>query len=452
MSGNSVSRILIIDDSHEFTELVAGALRHRGHDAQSAHSGRAGLGLAGAQRPDLVILDLHLAEESGIEVLHRLRDLFPDLPVVIVTGQPDVPSAVAALKGSAVDYLCKPFPFEELDAVLTRVLKVSASPATPAALTEARATAIDMIGASPATAELRTVIHQLAAAGVRPALITGESGTGKDLAARMFHAASARRSGPFVEVNCSAVGEALFESEFFGHERGAFTGAIGSRRGFAEVADGGTLFLDEIGEIPLTCQPKLLRFLEDQSFFRVGGSRKVTVDVQVIAATNRDLRAMVEQWAFRPDLYFRLNVVPVVVSPLRDRPEDILPLVAFWLAEVNARYGKAVRGFTREAEARLLTYPWPGNVRELRNLVERLVILCGTERIGAEQLPLEITSGRAPEAGSSANARATDLTLAQIERAHIRKVLADAKGNKTRAASILGISRETLRAKVGPDS
>jgi len=332
------------------------------------------------------------------------------------------------------------------------VLKVAAPPVTPAALTEARATAIDMIGASPATAELRMLIYQLAAAGVRPALITGESGTGKDLAARMFHAASARRSGPFVEVNCSAVGEALFESEFFGHERGAFTGAIGSRRGFAEVADGGTLFLDEIGEIPLTCQPKLLRFLEDQSFFRVGGSRKVTVDVQVIAATNRDLRAMVEQWAFRPDLYFRLNVVPIVVSPLRDRPEDILPLVAFWLAEVNARYGKAVRGFTREAEARLLTYPWPGNVRELRNLVERLVILCGTERIGAEQLPLEITSGRAPEAGSNANARATDLTLAQIERAHIRKVLADAKGNKTRAASILGISRETLRAKVGPDS
>jgi transcriptional regulator with PAS, ATPase and Fis domain len=282
-----------------------------------------------------------------------------------------------------------------------------------------------------------------------PALLTGESGTGKDLAARMFHAASARAHAPFVEVNCSAVSDTLFESEFFGHERGAFTGAIGSRRGFTELADGGTLFLDEVGEIPLSCQPKLLRFLEDQSFFRVGGSRKVTVDVQVIAATNRDLKSMVEQWAFRPDLYFRLTVVPIVIAPLRERREDIVPLAMYWLAEANARYGKAVRGFSPEVMQRFLAHPWPGNVRELRNLVERLVILARTDWIDVTQLPIDIIVGVEPPPPMAAPApEPADLTLESVQRAHIRRVLAGVNGNKTKAAGILGISRETLRAKL----
>jgi DNA-binding NtrC family response regulator len=256
-----------------------------------------------------------------------------------------------------------------------------------------------------------------------------------------------------VEVNCSAVSESLFESEFFGHEKGAFTGAVGARRGLAELADGGTLFLDEVADIPLSCQPKLLRFLEDQTFLRVGGGRKLKVDVRIVAATNRDLRAMVEQWTFRQDLYFRLNVVPIVIPPLRERREDIVPLAAYWLAEANARYGKGVAGFTPEAEALLESHQWPGNVRELRNLVERLVILCPGERIDHTQFPAEYSSGSpspAPMVTSMAVAspERPHETLEELERAHIRSVLAHVDGNKTKAAEILGISRQTLRTKI----
>jgi DNA-binding NtrC family response regulator len=231
-----------------------------------------------------------------------------------------------------------------------------------------------MIGASETSIALRAMISQLAASGIRAALITGESGTGKELAAGLLHAEGPRRDAPFIEVNCSAITETLFESELFGHERGAFTGAVGSRRGLAEMADGGTLFLDEIGDMPLSCQAKLLRFLDDQTFLRVGGTRKVRVNTQIVAATNRDLKAMVAEGTFRGDLYYRLLVAPIALTPLRARPDDILPLAGHWLRRISAQHGNRVRGFTPEAEQRLLAYAWPGNVREMRNLIERLVI------------------------------------------------------------------------------
>jgi DNA-binding NtrC family response regulator len=445
-----MSGVLIIDDSHEFTEIISRELRRRGYPVQSAHSGEAGLRLAAAETPRLILLDLHMPDMSGIDVLNRLKASTPDVAVAIVTGFPELSSALAAIKGKVIDYLCKPFAFDELDAVLQKVFR-DQPPARGAKLELAPASApqVEMVGAATATQELRVLIGQLAASGVRAALITGESGTGKDLAARLFHATGPRRHGPFVEVNCSAVSEGLFESEFFGHERGAFTGAVGTRRGLAELADGGTLFLDEVADIPLSCQPKLLRFLEDQSFLRVGGGRKIRVDVQIIAATNRDLRAMVEQWGFRQDLYFRLNVVPVVIPPLRQRREDILPLAAYWLAEANTRYGKRVMGFTREAERLLLAHAWPGNVRELRNLVERLVILCPGIRIEHTQFPAEYADG--PSASATPEAAPSGETLRELERTHIRSVLAKVDGNKTKAAEILGISRQTLRSKIAGD-
>jgi len=444
--------VLIIDDSHEFTEIISRELRRRGYEVQSAHSGEAGLRLAAAQAPRLILLDLHMPDMSGLEVLNRMKALSPDVAVVIVTGFPELSSALAAIKGKVIDYLCKPFPFDELDEVLRKVFQDRPSgPGKKLELAPApeRVPQIEMVGASKATQQLRDLIGQLAASGVRAALITGESGTGKDLAARLFHAAGPRRHRPFVEVNCSAVSESLFESEFFGHEKGAFTGAVGARRGLAELADGGTLFLDEVADIPLSCQPKLLRFLEDQSFLRVGGGRKIRVDVQIIAATNRDLRAMVEQWGFRQDLYFRLNVVPVVIPPLRERREDILPLAAYWLAEANARYGKRVLGFTREAEGLLIAHDWPGNVRELRNLVERLVILCPGMRIDHTQVPAEYAGF--PPAPATVEPAPSGETLRDLERAHIRSVLAKVDGNKTKAAEILGISRQTLRSKIAGD-
>jgi DNA-binding NtrC family response regulator len=435
--------ILVIDDSREFADVLARELTRRGHVVRCAHSGEAGLRLAAHEPPQLVFLDLRLGDVSGLEVLEGLHTSAPNAEVVIVTAHPEFSTAQAAIRGRVLDYLCKPFPFSDLDPILGKVFPEGGGTLAEPLLGWPPA-GVEMIGSSRATQQVRALIRRLAESGVRAALITGESGTGKDLAARLFHAAGPRRTGPFIEVNCSAITESLFESEFFGHERGAFTGAVSARRGLAELADGGTLFLDEVAEIPLSSQPKLLRFLEDQSFFRVGGSRKVKVDVQIVAATNRELRGMVEQSAFRPDLYFRLNVVPIVLPPLRERVEDILPLAAFWLAEANAQYGRRIQGFVPDAEMALLTYPWPGNVRELRNLIERLVILCPGDCIDLSQFPSEYVP--TPGSGEDQLTRAT--TLEDLERAHIQRVLDRVDGNKTKAAEILGISRQTLRTKL----
>jgi DNA-binding NtrC family response regulator len=436
-----MNTVLVIDDNQEFTRVLSRELRRRGHLVQSAHSGEAGLALASQIDPRLIFLDLQLPDISGLEVLNRVKVSRPDVEVVIITGHPELSSALAAIKGRVTDYLCKPFAFEELDDVLRRVFD-GCPPRHRRARPADGETTVEMIGDSPAIREVRSLIRQLGRSGVRAALITGESGTGKELAARLLHAESPYRDGPFVEVNCSAVCETLFESEFFGHERGAFTGAVEGRRGLAELAAGGTLFLDEVGEIPRSCQPKLLRFLDDQGFLRVGGRKKIQVNVQIVAATNRDLRTMVAQWTFRQDLYFRLNVAPITLPPLRERPEDIVPLATYWLTEANARYGKHIAGFLPEAEAMLLAYPWPGNVREVRNLVERLVILCPDERIPPSRFPpefLSLPSTPRPPATAS---------LEELERDHIRKVLASVNGNKTKAAEILGISRQTLRTKL----
>ncbi len=441
-----MNRILVIDDNREFAEGLCLQLKSRGYAVQSAGSGQVGLALAAENPPRLVLLDLRLSDMSGIEVLTRLKASLPGVDVVIMTAHPEFSSARAAIKGNVLDYLTKPFAFDELDEVLGGVFH--AEPRGPARRQRApdrspRGT--DMIGASPAIKEVRDLIRQFATSGVRMALITGESGTGKELAARLFHAEGARRDGPFVEVNCSAVSETLFESEFFGHERGAFTGAVGSRRGLVELADGGTLFLDEVGEIPLSCQPKLLRFLDDQGFLRVGGSRKIRVDVQIVAATNRNLGEMVAQRTFRMDLFFRLDVASIALPPLRERPEDILALARYWLEDANARYGKRIAGFTADAEALLCSHSWPGNVRELRNLVERLAIRCAGDRIAHTQFPAEWLSSPPPPATDATPGLAS---LEKLEQAHIRNVLARMDGNKTRAAEILGISRQTLRSKL----
>jgi two-component system, NtrC family, response regulator AtoC len=441
-----MNTVLVIDDNQEFTRVLSRELRRRGHVVQSAHSGEAGLALASQIDPRLIFLDLQLPDMSGLEVLNRVKASRPDVEVVIITAHPELSSALAAIKGRVTDYLCKPFAFEELDDLLRRVFDGRSPRHRRVRAADREATAVEMIGDSPAILEVRALIRQLGRSGVRTALITGESGTGKELAARLLHAESPHRDGPFVEVNCSAVSETLFESEFFGHERGAFTGAVEGRRGLAELAHGGTLFLDEVGEIPLSCQPKLLRFLDDQSFLRVGGRKKLRVDVQIVAATNRDLRDMVAQWTFRQDLYFRLNVALITLPPLRERPDDIIPLATYWLTEANTRYAKRIAGFLPEAQAMLLGYPWPGNVRELRNLIERLVILCPDAHIPASRFPPEfvpLPTSLPPSAGTSTS-------LEELERDHIRKVLASVNGNKTKAAGILGISRQTLRSKLAP--
>jgi two-component system, NtrC family, response regulator AtoC len=456
-------KITIIDDNTSFADTLSYELTRRGYSVQSAHTGATGLALVARESPRLVVLDLHLPDMDGIEVLRRIKRSSPEIQVVIATAYPQFSTALAGIKSDVVDYLCKPFHFTELDAVLDRAFARESEPEILPAHPEPAGPmpVIEMIGPSAASVALRALIRQLAASGVRAVLVTGESGTGKDLVAGMLHAEGPRRQGPFVEVNCSAISETLFESELFGHERGAFTGAVGLRRGLVEAADGGTLFLDEIAETPLPCQAKLLRFLDDQTFMRVGGSRKARVDVRIITATNRDLKAMVADGTFRADLYYRLHVAAVTLMPLRLRPDDILPLVAFWLRHSSARHGRRDIGVTREVEELFLRYAWPGNVRELRNLVERLVILCPDDRITAAQLPDEFFKSldapapppaeflaqaeyaRNPEAGAEAAA-----SLDELGHAHIRRVLAMVNGNKTKAAEILGISRQTLRSKL----
>jgi DNA-binding NtrC family response regulator len=465
-----MSTTVIIDDNRELAQILAAELVRRGHTVHCAHSGQDGLALLERTATDLIFLDLRLPDMDGTEVLEPARSLRPEAEVVIMTAYPHLSSALAAIRGRVVDYLCKPFTFDELTPVLQRALLNRSRHLHLVRAKEQGSTPrdIEMIGVSEPSRALRSMISQLAASGVRAALVTGESGTGKELAAGLLHLEGPRRDGPFVEVNCSAITESLFESELFGHERGAFTGAIGARRGLAEMADGGTLFLDEIGEMPLACQAKLLRFLDDQTFLRVGGSKKIRVNTQIVAATNRDLKAMVAEGTFRADLYYRLLVAPVTISPLRTRPEDILPLTAHWLGRISAQRGGRVMGFTPEAEQRLLAYEWPGNVREMRNLIERLVILCPGELIGEEQLPLEFfPSAPAPspdasfvgqmetarsdgDAGEEPAAAAEDAptSLDEVGHAHIRMVLQKMKGNKTKAAEALGISRQTLRSRL----
>jgi len=471
-----MSKSVIIDDNRELAQILSAELARRGHTVQCAHSGRDGLALLERDAADLIFLDLRLPDMDGTEVLGPARVLRPEAEVVIMTAYPHLSSALAAIKGQVMDYLCKPFTFDELTPILQRAVAGRERKQRPQHFQGTGSTQgkIEMIGASEASKALNQMIRQLAASGVRAALITGESGTGKELAAGLLHAEGPRRNGPFIEVNCSAISEALFESELFGHERGAFTGAVGSRRGLAEMADGGTLFLDEIGEMPLSCQAKLLRFLDDQTFLRVGGSRKIRVDTQIVAATNRDLKGMVALGTFREDLYYRLLVAPITLTPLRSRPDDILPVASHWLRRISARHGNRVAEFTPEAEQRLLSYAWPGNVREMRNLIERLVILCPGDRISEDQLPAEFfpsataadspgavvdasfisrietaRDGTAPvDEGPAPSVTTPPTSLQALGDAHIQRVLAKMKGNKTKAAEILGISRQTLRTRL----
>jgi len=454
--------VLVVDDNREFATLLARELRRRGCDVETAHTGAEGLEQAGRRPPQLIFLDVRLPDMSGLDALRRLREGQPDVEVVMMTGYPDLASAMAAIRGRVADYLCKPFSFADLDRILERVMPEGRTAQRRGTRPGARRGDLEpqLLGESAATRALRELVARLADSGVRAALITGESGVGKELVARLLHAQS-RRTGLFVPVNCSGVSETLFESEFFGHERGAFTGAIAMRRGLVELAHRGTLFLDEIADMPRSCQAKLLRFLDDQTFWRIGGERPIHVDVRVVAATNRDLPALVAAGEFREDLYFRLAVAPIVVRPLRERPEDILTLARHFLRETTARSGRSLRGFTPGVESVLRAYPWPGNVRELRNLVERLAVLCPGDEITEAQIPSEYLAAARPQLPTAEPRRGSadggapeplDVqflgSLEDMERIYIRRVLSQVAGNKTKAAEILGISRQTLRAKL----
>ncbi len=440
-------RVLVVDDEPAQRELVSGFLRRHGFDVTAAADGAAALARFRDTPVDLILTDQKMPGLSGLELLEAARAIDPEVAVIVMTAYGSVDSAVSAMKGGAVDYLAKPLNLDELLHRVGRVRERQALLTENRELREAlreRQHLDGIVGESGAMQEVFSLVRRVAASDAT-VLIRGESGTGKELIARAIHEASARAAGPLVTVNCAALPETLLESELFGHEKGAFTGAHVARRGRFEAAHGGSLFLDEIGDLPLHLQVKLLRVLQAREIERLGSTRPIAVDVRLLAATHRDLEAEVRAGRFREDLYYRLNVVTIVVPPLRDRRADIPLLLDHFLARFARDNGKTIRGLTREARDALLRYDYPGNVRELENLVERAVVLTRDDVVGLADLPFGARDGDAD--GGAAAGTLTAATEA-LERRLIREALAGAGGVQTRAAEALGISERVLRYKL----
>jgi two-component system NtrC family response regulator len=439
--------VLVVDDEAAQRLLVAGFLRKRGFGVLEAATADEAHRLAAEKVVDLVLTDLRLPGESGLALLDRLRAVNPEVPVVVITAFGSVATAVDAMKRGAADYLTKPVDLDELEVLVERTLERRALVSENRELrrqVEARHRLAGLETSNRAMAEALSLAAR--AAGSRATvLLRGESGTGKELLARAIHHASPRASGPWVAVNLAALPDTLLESELFGHERGAFTGADRERRGRFELADGGTLFLDEVGDLPPATQVKLLRALQEQTFERLGGTRTLRADVRVVAATHRDLPALVHAGGFRADLYYRLAVVTITLPPLRDRREDIPHLVDTFLRRFSTEAGGAPRTLSREAMDRLMKYGYPGNVRELENLLQRAVVLARDAVIRTTDLPLHL--GELRSEGIALPERLV-ARLAAFERGEIQRALAEAGGVQTRAARALGISERHLRYRL----
>jgi DNA-binding NtrC family response regulator len=399
-----------------------------------------------------VLLDIRLPDADGLEILERLRAGDPDLPVIMITAHGGVESAVRAMKLGAHDYIIKPVNFEEMTIAIRKALETRSLRREVARFqSEERrgARLADLVGESRAIRDLAALIGRIAQSDATTVLLEGESGTGKDLVARIIHFESARARAPFLALNCVALPEHLLESELFGHERGAFTDAKGLKKGLFEQADGGTVYLDEIGDMKPDLQAKLLRLIEEKSFRRVGGLRDFRVDVRIIAATNRDLGRALEEGEFRKDLYYRLKVFPLRLPPLREHPEDILPLTLHFIARFNGEMGREVREIHPEAQACLTEYAWPGNVRELRNVLERALILASGPVLHVEHLPPEVGARvPPPEKAAPMALPAEGVSLEEVERDLVRQALDATGGNQVRAARLLGISRDALRTRM----
>ncbi|HTK30208.1 MAG TPA: sigma-54 dependent transcriptional regulator [Vicinamibacterales bacterium] len=459
MSAPTPPRLLVVDDDPGILPILERLARRLGFDVQYESSGRAAIDKLGELMPDVALVDLQMPELNGIDVLKGMRAEDPDCQVILMTGNATVDTAIEAVKSGALDYLNKPFDFERLEALLVgvrdglsqreRLLKVDADFATQIEFH-------GMIGRSLAMQDLFSAIRRLAPHAQR-ILVTGETGTGKELVARALHASGPRRARRFLTVNCSAVVDTLFESELFGHVRGAFTGATDTKVGMFEHAHQGTLFLDEAGELPMSLQPKLLRAVEYGEIQRVGSLETKQVDVHVIAATNRDLRAEVDAGRFRSDLFYRLSIVEIHLPPLRDRREDIPYLTAAFLREMGTRLDRAITGVSPGAERLLQEADWPGNIRQLRNVLGRACIFAEGGFLSEPDIQAALAvpapaGGTAPPSAQAADAGpgaaggpdvSSDL-LTTAEREQIRRVLADTGGNKAEAAKRLGVSRRSL--------
>ncbi len=450
------ANLLIVDDDRTQAETLARVLGLDGYDAAVAVSGKDALEAVRARQPDLVLTDLKMPGMDGMELFRRLHANLPELPVVIVTAHGTIETAIEAVKEGVVDFIQKPVYAEELVHRFEKIFRQRELASENAELKKRllhRDRGDAMYGTSPAMENLRGQIARVARTDAT-VLILGESGTGKELVADAIHYGSSRRDGPIIKLNCAAIPENLLEDELFGHERGAYTGADSRRRGRFELAHGGTLFLDEIGELPLGLQVKLLRLLQERTFERLGGSESIKSDVRVICATNRDLESQVVAGQFREDLYYRINVVPLEVPPLRDRAEDVIVLARHFAREAGVRNGRPIETLAPDAVQRLRAHRWPGNVRELRNAVERAVIMGSGDTLLASDLSLAGGRSVAQPVSEDQDGRLvrqlmnSEIPFEDFERELLVRALKRTRGNQSRAARMLGMTRRTLQYRI----
>jgi DNA-binding NtrC family response regulator len=451
---NTSARILVVDDEKLIRWSVAERLQRDGYEVLSAESGEQALEIVAATPPDLMLLDVRLPGIDGVQTLQRALSLHPELAVLMMSAHSTVDIAVEAMKHGAIDFLVKPFPFQQLDAAVERAIATARTRRHIATLTGDKrgASALEaIVGGSAMMEQVRSMISRLASSDTTTVLIEGESGAGKEVVARAIHFQSARADRPILQVNCAALPEHLLESELFGHERGAFTDAHTQKRGLFESAEGGSVMLDEIGDLPPGGQAKLLRLLENKTFRRVGGVQELRADVRVIAATNVNLEERVSEGRFRADLFFRLNVVRIVVPPLREHLEDVPTLTAHFVARFDQEMKRQVKGVAPGAMEMLKGYHWPGNIRELRNVIERAFILhAGADEIRPEHLTPELRRAAPPKRQEKLVPAVSEegLVLDDVERKLIAEAMERASGNQSKAARLLGVSRDTLRYRL----
>jgi DNA-binding NtrC family response regulator len=481
------SRILVVDDERMIRWSIQQALSKDGHSVSTVETGEEALAQATDEMPDLVFLDITLPGIDGIEVLRRIKSIDPSATVVMVTATDDLKTAVEAMRLGAYDYVSKPFDLDRLRVIAQNALdrhELRQEVEFHRKESVKKYGFHRIVGPSGKLKEVVEIARKVARSEAATVMLQGESGTGKDLLALAIHYESGRATRPFIPINCTALPEELLESELMGHEKGAFTDAKTAKKGLFEVADGGTVFLDEIGDMKPGLQAKLLRFIENKTFRRVGGYRDIQVDVRIIAATNKNLEELVKSGVFREDLYFRLNVIPIRIPPLRERPEDIMPLAGHYLAEFSKDFKRQTNGFTPDARRRLASYAWPGNVRELKNVIERAIILGGEGPVDLMDLSTQGEPGQpdtsvvfrsagqeslvsieesSPDGGDAPPAEPepsiapgppvfrlppAGVVLEEVERDLIRQALEMTAGNQTRAAETLGLTRDALRYRM----
>ncbi len=452
-------RIQVIDDESFICKTLKEGLMDLDYEVRTALNGNDGLNQISEFKPHVVFVDMRLKKQNGLDLIKKIKDIDEDIEVVIMTAYGDIQTAVTAMKKGAFDYINKPLDLEEINLIIKKAMKnLSMKNRINLYEKEKKLNNQDIIGNHPLMHEVSRKIKILSQNDNVTVLVRGETGTGKELVAKAIHNQSIRKKSPILSINCSALPQHLVESELFGFEKNAFTGATSTKKGLLEIADGGTVFLDEIGEISLETQSKLLRFLEERKFKRIGGINDIEVDIRVIAATNRNLEKAIIEKEFRSDLYYRLNVVPIKLPPLKNRGEDILLLGEYYLDKYNNMFGKRIKGFTNEVKNKLLNYSWPGNVRELKNVIERIVILHNSDYIELPHLPPEINKhnkGKPLQPNiQSYTPKMIDKTfslekeLERIEERYIKIALNKCNNNYTKASELLGISRFALKRRI----